>query len=262
MKLLTNSVFEALSEELSCAFGGRRIDGRLESYSCKMSGCDKKLYKSLVHSCGSAGAANGNESADVLVPLSPSQSVFSYSPTKACAASAEDGAEEILCNATSLKTLSYLISALNASFPDYDFSESRSSEFSAESGYKWVVTCIDSQLGSVAKDYDTLKQRLWQAVDDEIGLQECETYSYNPDLTSDPFGEDGAIWSFNYFFYNKNRKRIVFFACRCKSDWDDDSGSDDGVGMDQSFLSEAAFDVSVDSMAGARQVEEIAVDED
>lgn len=38
--------------------------------------------------------------------------------------------------------------------------------------------------------------------------------SYNPDLDSDPFGEDGSLWSFNYFFYNKRLKRIVFFTCR------------------------------------------------
>lgn len=39
-------------------------------------------------------------------------------------------------------------------------------------------------------------------------------FSYNPDLDSDPFGEDGSLWSFNYFFYNKRLKRIVFFSCR------------------------------------------------
>lgn len=38
--------------------------------------------------------------------------------------------------------------------------------------------------------------------------------SYNPDLTSDPFSEDGTLWSFNYFFYNKKLKRVVFFTCR------------------------------------------------
>jgi len=36
-------------------------------------------------------------------------------------------------------------------------------------------------------------------------------------LQSDPFGEDGYIWSFNYFFYNKKMKRILYFSCRAKS---------------------------------------------
>lgn len=39
-------------------------------------------------------------------------------------------------------------------------------------------------------------------------------HSYNPDLDSDPFGEEGSLWSFNYFFYNKKLKRIVFFTFR------------------------------------------------
>lgn len=39
-------------------------------------------------------------------------------------------------------------------------------------------------------------------------------YSYNPDLDSDPYGEEGSLWSFNYFFYNKKMKRILFFTCR------------------------------------------------
>ena len=38
--------------------------------------------------------------------------------------------------------------------------------------------------------------------------------SYNPDLDSDPYGEEGTLWSFNYFFYNKKLKRILFFTCR------------------------------------------------
>lgn len=38
-------------------------------------------------------------------------------------------------------------------------------------------------------------------------------YSYNPDLDSDPYGEEGSLWSFNFFFYNKKLKRILFFSC-------------------------------------------------
>ena len=39
------------------------------------------------------------------------------------------------------------------------------------------------------------------------------TSSYNPDFESDPFGEEGSLWSFNYFFYNKKMKRILFLSC-------------------------------------------------
>lgn len=40
------------------------------------------------------------------------------------------------------------------------------------------------------------------------------SHSYNPDLDSDPYGEEGSLWSFNYFFYNKKMKRILFLTCR------------------------------------------------
>ena len=40
--------------------------------------------------------------------------------------------EGYLCDTISTKTLFYLISTLNASFPDYDFSNAKSDEFSKE----------------------------------------------------------------------------------------------------------------------------------
>ncbi|XP_010211860.1 PREDICTED: repressor of RNA polymerase III transcription MAF1 homolog, partial [Tinamus guttatus] len=78
-----------------------------------------------------------------------------------------------------------------------------------------VVNAVNCSLFSaVREDFKALKPLLWDAVDEEICLAECDIYSYNPDLDSDPFGEDGSLWSFNYFFYNKRLKRIVFFTCR------------------------------------------------
>ncbi len=43
--------------------------------------------------------------------------------------------------------------------------------------------------------------------------------SYRPDGTSDPFSESGIIWSFNFFFYNRKLRRILFLTCRsdCKT---------------------------------------------
>lgn len=91
----------------------------------------------------------------------------------------------------------------------------QSHEFSKEPSLQWVMNSVHSNLSALAGDqYQGLRQPLWSAIDDEINLQECDIYSYNPDLSSDPFGEPGCLWSFNYFFYNKKLKRIVFFTCR------------------------------------------------
>lgn len=91
----------------------------------------------------------------------------------------------------------------------------QSHEFSKEPSLQWVMNAIDTNLSATTGEcYRSLRQQLWAAVDEEIEMKECDIYSYNPDLGSDPFGEDGCQWSFNYFIYNKKLKRIVFFTCR------------------------------------------------
>ncbi len=30
-------------------------------------------------------------------------------------------------------------------------------------------------------------------------------------------GESGSVWSFNFFFYNRKMKRILYFSCRATS---------------------------------------------
>ncbi|KAI5281532.1 RNA polymerase III-inhibiting protein maf1, partial [Ascosphaera aggregata] len=55
--------------------------------------------------------------------------------------------------------------------------------------------------------------RMWKLIDDQMTLNECSIYSYNPE--EDPYEgdegeEDGAIWSLKYFFFNKQRKRVCY----------------------------------------------------
>ena len=46
-------------------------------------------------------------------------------------------------------------------------------------------------------------------------LQNCDVYSYRTDgPETDPFDDQNSIWAFNYFFYNRKLKRIVYFSCR------------------------------------------------
>lgn len=210
MKLLDNFKFEAINSKLSMELENFQIDGRLESYSCKMAGSDKRLYKAI--------SSDGGFSPNDLQALSPPQSVSSQSPNQFNSHSLSDG-EGHLCDTISTKTLFYLISTLNASFqPDYDFSKAKSEEFSKELSVQCVVNTIDCQLAANIGDcYTLFKQQLWAAIDEEICLTDCDVFSYNPDLASDPYGEEGCIWSFNYFFYNKKLKRIVFFTCRATS---------------------------------------------
>uniref|UniRef100_A0A287D3X0 Repressor of RNA polymerase III transcription MAF1 homolog n=1 Tax=Ictidomys tridecemlineatus TaxID=43179 RepID=A0A287D3X0_ICTTR len=204
MKLLENSSFEAINSQLTVETGDAHIIGRIESYSCKMAGDDKHMFKQFCQ----------EGQPHVLEALSPPQT-SGLSPSRL---SKSQGGEDEgpLSDKCSRKTLFYLIATLNESFrPDYDFSTARSHEFSREPSLSWVVNAVNCSLFSaVREDFKALKPQLWDAVDEEICLAECDIYSYNPDLDSDPFGEDGSLWSFNYFFYNKRLKRIVFFSCR------------------------------------------------
>uniref|UniRef100_A0A8D2P9T2 Repressor of RNA polymerase III transcription MAF1 n=1 Tax=Zosterops lateralis melanops TaxID=1220523 RepID=A0A8D2P9T2_ZOSLA len=197
MKLLENSSFEAINSQLTVETGDAHIIGRIESYSCKLAGIDKQLFKQFCQ--------EGQPHA--LEALSPPQTA-GISPGRL--------GDSPLSDMCSRKTLFYLIATLNEAFrPDYDFSAAKSHEFSREPSLNWVVNAVNCSLFSaVREDFKALKPLLWDAVDEEICLAECDIYSYNPDLDSDPFGEDGSLWSFNYFFYNKRLKRIVFFTCR------------------------------------------------
>lgn len=228
MKLLENSKIEAINCALAIENGDCKIEGRIESYSCKMNASDKKLFRVLSHE-------GGKEPHD-LQALSPPQVYSGQSPARQRNLSLSEDDEGPLCDTISTKTLFYLISTLNASFnPDYDFSNAKSCEFSKEPSLQWVMNSVDSQLFSVATESVSQKRnQLWTTLDEEICLKECDIYSYNPDLSSDPYGEEGCIWSFNYFFYNRKMKRIVFFSCKANSPGYS-SNSDSGLGLDYAY---------------------------
>ena len=134
MKLLENSSFEVLNSALFMESGDARIVGRIESYSCKMIATEKQFFKKF------AGEDGG--SANTLMALSPPQNgygCYSYSVSPAGSSysrsfSRSSGSEDetYLCDAIDRKTLFHLISTLNAAFPDYDFSDTQSSEFTKE----------------------------------------------------------------------------------------------------------------------------------
>lgn len=54
---------------------------------------------------------------------------------------------------------------------------------------------------------------MWQLIDKEMTLKQCSIYCYAPE--EDPYdGEEGSIWSFNYFFFNKAKKRVCYLYLR------------------------------------------------
>jgi len=175
------------------------VEGVLEAYSCKLAGVDKKLSRSL------------DQEVQEVASFSP-PGVLSNSPVGP------------LTEAASRRTLIYLILTLNHIYPDYDFSLLRAHNFSKEDGVDAVQDNVDTLLIEASKLWKEeqgkgradLVASLWAVINEVISIYDCDIYSYNPN-ESDPFGEDGHIWSFNYFFYNKKLKRILYFSAKAKA---------------------------------------------
>lgn len=214
MKLLENPFLDRLSEllhTLSLTTGSCKLQLKLESYSCKMTGDDKKLLRHINIASEDAG----------LQALSPPTLGYTFpSPPTTSAGQEQD--------ACSTRTFHCLVSTLNASFrPDYDFSHAKSEEFSRLPNLTVIAQDIhDMFYTSLGDSFADIKEHMWNTIDKEISLPECSFYRYNADLDSDPYGE--SLWYFNYFFYNKRMKRIMFFSCQAQP-YGEESEDDDYV---------------------------------
>ncbi|XP_020588729.1 repressor of RNA polymerase III transcription MAF1 homolog [Phalaenopsis equestris] len=176
--------------------GESTIKGSLEAYSCKHTSMDRKLSFSLEH--------------EILGYLSQSADSDPSSPL------------EYLSSRSSRRTLIYLVLTLGHMYPDYDFSAVQAHLFFREEEWDSFRQIFDTYLFEAAKEWSLLNdgsllESMAKAIDEVIKLDECEVYSYNPDFEGDPSIEKGAIWSFNFFFYNRKLKRIVSFRCCCLS---------------------------------------------
>ncbi len=208
------------------------VIGGCDLYTTKASGGDKKLYKNIESSLESQYES--------LLRLSAS-----LSPPHAGSAAASLNLSRSspfgpLSQISSRRTFAYLIATLNASHPDYDFSHLlRPSDFRREKSLKSVMSNLDSTLYNLrprqansllsvpsqwssattstgppsAGGSQTWGPRMWRLIDEEMNLKECSIYCYAPE--EDPYdGEEGAIWSLNYFFFNKERKRVCYIYLR------------------------------------------------
>ncbi|NWV46880.1 MAF1 polymerase, partial [Daphoenositta chrysoptera] len=166
MKLLENSSFEAINSQLTVETGDAHIIGRIESYSCKLAGIDKQLFKQFCQ--------EGQPHA--LEALSPPQtsglSPGRYRPR------ARDPALPLGAGVGPGTVGSALGLALESALGSL-VSGQESHEFSREPSLNWVVNAVNCSLFSaVREDFKALKPLLWDAVDEEICLAECDIYRY------------------------------------------------------------------------------------
>lgn len=138
---------------------------------------------------------------------------------------------------SSRRTYAYLIATLNASHPDYDFSNMlRPTDFKREKHLRQVMNNLDTALYNLRprpsssfltvpnlhpasacppSSNNTWGPGMWRLIDHQMSLRECSIFRYAPE-DFDPFEDDeaGSLWSMNYFFFNKQRKRVCYIYLR------------------------------------------------
>ena len=214
--------FETVASSLNFKTPDCHVTGGCDLYTTKAAGSDKKLYKAIESTIESQH--------DSLVRLSASISpAYKNSIAESIRANRSSPFGN-LSQISSRRTFAYLIATLNASHPDYDFSHIlRPTDFRQENSLSRVIATIDSTLANLRPRRTAYSPgpgtilpsgssqiwgpRMWKLIDAEMNLRECSVYCYTPD--EDPFdGEDAAIWSLAYFFFNKTRKRVCYLYLR------------------------------------------------
>lgn len=224
---------EEVTDALNFSTADCHVVGGCDLYTTKAATADKKLYKSIENTLESQYASLLSFSAS----LSASQ-LASAGPTVNLSRSSPFGS---LSQISARRTFAYLIATLNASHPDYDFSHLlRPSDFRHEKNVRHVINTLDTTLHNLRPrpasftlppiQYSTSRQsipacatadaidphwspRKWHLIDREMSLGDCSAYSFVPE--EDPYdGEEGALWRFDYFFFNKHRKRVCYLYLR------------------------------------------------
>ena len=225
--------FDEVTNALNFDTADCHVVGGCDVYTTKAAGGDKKLYKTIEKSLESQYASVLSFSASL-----SSQQAQAAGPSLNLSRASPFGS---LSQISSRRTFAYLIATLNASHPDYDFSHLlRPSDFKREKSLKKVINTLDTTLynlrpkpssafsdepahwstdvtttvmSSTPQGSEKWSPRMWHLIDKEMSLKECSMYCYVPE--EDPYdGEEGALWSFNYFFFNKAKKRVCYLYLR------------------------------------------------
>ncbi|GKT31648.1 Repressor of RNA polymerase III transcription Maf1 like protein [Aduncisulcus paluster] len=120
-----------------------------------------------------------------------------------------------ISNENSKKSFINIIHLLSAAFPAHDCSLLTPANFKLmESTYR-VRMDIDSSLAaSIGCAYHSvISPKLWEALDEDIILSECNVYSLHVPADLNPLSTGSELWSWLYIFENRRRKRVILFTC-------------------------------------------------
>jgi hypothetical protein len=249
MKYLEDEKLTQWTSELTDAvLAGRVINGRIEAFTMKRAGTDKKYAHALGERYVKEMEQRESEMADHqefiqkqrehTKEASRKRSVsfgnleVSPKPVKMQRALSFDESIHVpsplgdFQEIGTRRLMTDIILTLNASFPDYDFGNVRASHFLKTNAKDAIEACNNRLSELTSRRGESFSREMWNAIDNVITLADTEVYSYVPPaINEDPLGfltqtllegdEDAGtlLWSFNYFFVNKNLKRILLFSC-------------------------------------------------
>jgi hypothetical protein len=211
MKFLPLRDFDEVTSALNFDTPDCHVIGGCDIYTTKAAGSDKKLYRNIENSLESQYESLLRLSASVSPPHDSGHSPLNLSRSSPFGP---------LSQVSSRRTFAYLIATLNASHPDYDFSHDlRPADFRKERSLKAVINTIDSTLYSMRPSSGMTLQVPSQVSYTTTSSASPANQTWGPHMWStidNPFdGEEGStIWSLNYFFFNKDRKRVAYIYVR------------------------------------------------
>ena len=204
MKYLEFFELETLTRKMTdMVIGSQLINGRVEAYSTKKVSTEKK------------------------------ESVY----LKTLANNSSEGVNDSEKNTTAVN----LIQTLHASLYGYDFSSlmMNTDSFVLVSMMD-VIKEVNGALVEFTMHDDGFLGSLWTNIDGVIDLSKCTIYKLTDDPFVDPDG--GTLWSFHYFFCNREAKRIIYFTCHATNKFRNAMDSYDEYNTDDDNMDEEDYD--------------------
>lgn len=242
LQYLPLSDFDIVNNALNFSTPDCHVIGGCDLYTTKAAGGDKKLYKNIDNQLETQYQSLVRLSASLSPPYMPAAGDETRKKRSRTIEPPEIDLSRAspfgpLSQITARRTFAYLIATLNASHSDYDFSHQlRPSDFRKERSLRSMMQNVDSTLQNLRPKHaytylappvltssapliansagnEIWSPRMWTMINKEMDLRQCEKYTYAPD--DDPFdGEEGAIWSMHYLFFNKEKKRVCYLYLR------------------------------------------------
>ncbi|KAI9716858.1 MAG: hypothetical protein M1828_007519 [Chrysothrix sp. TS-e1954] len=221
MEYLPTRELENVTSALNFDTKDCHVEGGCDLYITKAAARKERLYKDIEKSLEDQHASLVRFSASLSPPNAELLDVDLSRPSPFGP----------LSERSNRRTFAYMVATLNASHPDYDFTDIlKPTDFIPEKSLRSVMARIDETMYTLRPrgrpgarsalsapqtpgGSQTWNPSMWRAVDKEMTLQDCGIYQYTP--ATDPFdSEDSAIWSHHYFFFNKERKRVCYIYIR------------------------------------------------